>query len=157
MSIQGRCFDFSFAVNRNPPTPTFRVVESENELDIISSLFHISFDKKRFSRNELSVRIVGKVTLWGSYWRYGQEAGLERFNLGGTGRILDLVDGRYDVGDGVLAREGYSALDDSQSMLFEDDGFVSPHREVDRVNGYLFCYGPDYHGVMTCLYDTSGR
>ncbi|KAL6364662.1 hypothetical protein LRP88_00632 [Fusarium phalaenopsidis] len=144
----------TFAVNRNLPTPKFRVVESDNKLDIISSAFHLSYDKKRFSTNGLSASIVGKVTLWGSYWRYGQEQG---GNLGGTSRTLDLVDGRCDMGHGILSRQGYSALDDSDSMLFENDGFVSPRREGDRIDGYLFCYGPDYRGAMASFYAISGR
>ncbi|KAI8668529.1 Glycoside hydrolase, family 31 [Fusarium keratoplasticum] len=144
----------TLAVNRNLPTPKFRVVESDNKLDIISSAFHLSYDKKKFSTNGLSASIVGKVTLWGSYWRYGQD---QEGNLGGTSRTLDLVDGRCDMGRGILSRQGYSALDDSDSMLFENDGFVSPRREGDRVDGYLFCYGPDYRGAMASFYAISGR
>lgn len=143
----------TFAVNRKLSTPKFRVVESDNKLDIISPTFHLSYDKKRFSTNGLSASIAGKVTLWGSYWRYGQG---QQDNLGGTARTLDGVDGRCDMGDGILSRQGYSTIDDSDSMLFDGNGFVSPRREGDRIDGYLFCYGPDYRGAMAAFYAVSG-
>lgn len=144
----------SFAVNRNLPTPKFRIVESENKLEIISPIFHLSYDKKRFSTNGLSASIVGAVILWGSYWRYGQE---QEGNLGGTARTLDGVDGPCDMGHGILSRHGFSTLDDGESMLFEDKGFVSPRREGDRIDGYLFCHGSDYRGAMKSFYAISGR
>lgn len=143
----------TFAVNRDLPTPMYRVVDTDNKLDIISSTFHLTYDKKRFSTNGLSVSIVGKVVLWGSYWRYGQE---NKGNLGGTARTLDEVNGRCDMGSGILSRHGFSDLDDSDSMLF-DKGFVSPRRQGDRIDGYLFCYGPDYRGAMAAFYAISGR
>ncbi|KAF7562850.1 hypothetical protein G7046_g1266 [Stylonectria norvegica] len=144
----------TFAINRKfSERPKLRIVEKDDQLEIITPQFHLFYDKKRFSPNGLTVTLNQKVTLWGSEWRYGSEP--ER-NLGGTARTLDGVDGRCDMGTGVLSRVGFSTIDDSDSMLFDGKGFVAPRRSGDRVDGYLFFYGHDFKGAMKAFYDVSG-
>ncbi|KAK8016736.1 hypothetical protein PG993_014925 [Apiospora rasikravindrae] len=144
----------TFAINRKFPKPEFRVRDSETELSIITPSLHLTYDKKRFSPNGLGATFSAKMTDWGAEWRFGQEPGS---NLGGTARTLDGVDGRCDMGSGILCRDGYSVLDDSESMLFDGKGFVTPRRSGDRVDGYLFCYAYDFKGVMESFYAISGR
>ncbi|KAK8061613.1 hypothetical protein PG994_007979 [Apiospora phragmitis] len=126
----------TFAINRKFPTPVFQKVDSKAELSISTSSFRLTYDKKRFSPNGL-----------------GEPGG----NLGGTARTLDGVDGRCDMGAGILSRDGYSVLDDSKSMLFDGEGFVTPRRSGARIDGYLFCYDHDYKGAMEFFYAISGR
>ena len=78
-------------------------------------------------------------------------------NLGGTARTLDEVDGRCDMGEGVLSRVGYAVVDDSKSMLFEKNGWVAGRKPGDRVDGYLFGYGHDYKAAIKALYQLSGK
>ncbi|KXT03388.1 hypothetical protein AC578_3948 [Pseudocercospora eumusae] len=144
----------TFALWRRFPSPTFRVEETEHELQIITSSLHLTYDKERFSPNGLVVSFKAKLTDWGAEWRYGESSPQ---NLGGTARTLDDVDGRCDMGTGVLSRSGYSNLDDSDSMLFEENGFVTPRRKGDRVDGYLFAYDMDYKGAMESFYAISGH
>ena len=61
----------SFALNRKFLPPSFHIKDTEEHLEIISSSFHVSYDKKRFSSNGLHVTFPAKVTLWGAEWRYG--------------------------------------------------------------------------------------
>lgn len=129
----------TFAINRDFPVPEFQVLDRSEELEIINKHFHLSYDKKKFSPSGLLCSFSSKITLWGAQWRYGLEPDA-RENLGGTARTLDEVDGRCDVGSGVLSRYGYAALDDSESMLFDGQGFVAGRRPGDRVDGYLFCH-----------------
>ncbi|RYP10756.1 hypothetical protein DL764_000452 [Monosporascus ibericus] len=135
-----------FAINRKFPPPQFKVEGTENQLVIRSSSFYLTYDKQRFSPNGLHVNFAGKTTLWGAEWRYGGPP--DTRNLGGTTRTLDGVDGRCDVGSGILSKSGYADVDDSESMLFDGKGFVAPRRPSDRIDGYLFCYGQDYKAVM---------
>ncbi|PNY26304.1 Uncharacterized protein TCAP_03771 [Tolypocladium capitatum] len=143
----------AFAVNRNFPAPPFKVGDANGVLEIRTPSTHIVYDKKRFSPNGLTVSFSSKVTLWGAEWRYGQTPR----SLGGTARTLDEVDGRCDMGSGILSREGYSFLDDSDSMLFDAQGAGVPRRAGDRIDGYLFCYGHDYRGAMRAFYSISGH
>ncbi|KAK8071928.1 glycoside hydrolase [Apiospora saccharicola] len=144
----------TFAINRQFPKPEFRVRESEAELSIITPSLHLTYDKKRFSPNGLGATFTAKMTDWGAEWRFGEEP---TGNLGGTARTLDGVDGRCDMGAGIISRDGYSVLDDSESMLFDGQGFVTTRRPGDRIDGYLFCYGHDYQGAMASFYAISGR
>ncbi|KAK8851144.1 glycoside hydrolase family 31 protein [Apiospora arundinis] len=146
----------TFAINRKFPKPEFRVRDNgEDELSIITPSLHLTYNKKRFSLNGLGATFTAKMTDWGAEWRYGEEPG--EGNLGGTARTLDGADGRCDMGAGIISKDGYSALDDSDSMLFDGNGFVTPRRPGDRIDGYLFCYGYDYQGAMESFYAVSGR
>ena len=143
----------TFAINRNFPKPEFNVEDKGDQLDIITPSFHLTYNKQRFSPNGLVVTFSSKQTLWGAEWRYGNS--LEG-NLGGTARTIDNVDGRCDMGVGIISRAGYAALDDSDSMLFDGDGFVTTRQHGDRIDGYLFSYGHDFKGAMKSFYAISG-
>ncbi|KIW78486.1 hypothetical protein Z517_08323 [Fonsecaea pedrosoi CBS 271.37] len=148
----------TFAINREFPVPKFQVVDRPDELEIINDHFHLSYDKKRFSASGLLCSFSAKVTLWGAQWRFGAQPSHGRQeNLGGTARTLDEVDGRCDMGNGVLSRFGYAALDDTKSMLFDGQGFVAGRRPGDRIDGYLFCHGHDYKGAIRDFYAVSGK
>ncbi|KAF2105194.1 glycoside hydrolase [Lophiotrema nucula] len=144
----------TFAINRRFPRPEFRVEDTDDELNIITPSLHLTYDKKRFSPNGLVATFASKMTDWGSEWRYGEQLG---GNLGGTARTLDGVDGRCDMGSGIISKDGCSVLDDSDSMLFDGQGFVTPRRPGERYDGYLFCFGYDYKGAMESFYAISGR
>jgi alpha-glucosidase (family GH31 glycosyl hydrolase) len=107
-----------------------------------------------------------------SEWRYGQPT---RGNLGGTARTLDEVDGRCDLGTGVISevctpissyfvsrelrtdQSGVSVIDDSKSMLFTSDGFVAARtQDVGRSDIYIFGYGQDYREALNAYYTISG-
>ncbi|KAF7546320.1 hypothetical protein G7Z17_g8524 [Cylindrodendrum hubeiense] len=144
----------TFAINRKFPTPQFDVTDTGDQLTISTPSFRLTYDKKRFSANGLYVSFSAKTTLWGAEWRYG--ASPDHENLGGTARTLDGVNGRCNMGSGVLSRSGYACIDDSDSMLFDGDGFVAPRRSGDRIDGYLFSYGFDFQGGMKAYYAVSG-
>ncbi|KAL3418427.1 putative alpha-xylosidase [Phlyctema vagabunda] len=143
----------TFAINREFPVPDFHTIDNEDSLEIVTKYFHVSYDKKKFSTNGLIVGFNAKLTDWGAPWRYGSRAS----NLGGTARTLDEADGRIDMGDGILSREGFAAVDDSNSMLFDGQGFVAGRKHGDRVDGYLFTYGIEYKAAIKALYALSGK
>lgn len=143
----------TFALNRNFPAPEFTVVDTDDQLEIRTDAFHLTYNKDRFDSNGFVVSFCNKNTLWGADWRYGEVPQ----NLGGTARTLDEVDGRCDLEPGILSRAGYSVLDDSKSMLFEPDGFIAPRRPGDRIDGYLFSYGHDYARAMASFFAISGK
>lgn len=143
----------TFAINRDFAVPKFHVLDNA-DLEIITEYFHLSYNKKRFSPDGLTAHFNAKYTKWGYSWRFGTPAHL---NLGGTARTLDECDGRCDMGQGVLSKAGYAALDDSRSMLFDGQGFVAPRPAGDRVDGYLFCYGRDYKAAMKSFFAVSGK
>lgn len=132
-------------LNRNFPVPEFRVVEKPDSLEIITSKLHLVYDKKRFSKNGLSIDVNGNVSDWKSKWHFGESF----VNLKGTARTLDEADGAVALEDGILSHNGFSVLDDSKSLIIDEDGWVTP-REGNRVDTYFFGYGRDY---LECLKD----
>ncbi|EJU04346.1 hypothetical protein DACRYDRAFT_114691 [Dacryopinax primogenitus] len=147
----------TFAVRRKLPVPKFRVIgKGENsDLEILSSRFHLVYDKLPFSSSGLAVYVRGANLNRHSFWRYGVEPRAS-MTLFGTARTLDLVDGRCELGPGVCSRDGWAVIDDSKSMLFEPDGWVSGRKEGERVDGYVFAYGTDYKEAVKALYAISG-
>lgn len=132
-------------LNRNFPVPEFRVVEKPDSLEIITSKLYLVYDKKRFSKNGLSIDVNGNVSNWKSKWHFGESF----VNLKGTARTLDEADGAVALEDGILSHNGFSVLDDSKSLIIDEDGWVTP-REGNRIDTYFFGYGRDY---LECLKD----
>ena len=154
------CFEdraSTFALWRNFPKPAFRVEDKGNEVELRTPELSLTYNKQELSPNGFAVRFTAKLTTaaYGAEWRYGQSSAYK--NLGGTARTLDKVDGRCDMGLGILSRRGYANLDDTDSMLFDEDGFVTPRRPGKRVDGYIFAYGTDYKGAMESFYAISGH
>ena len=147
-----------FALNRRQPVPKYEVVETDDELQIITKRFHLVYAKSLncFSPNSLTVQVRGAIALWGTIWRYGHVADYTG-NLGGTARTLDEANGAIPLEDGVLSRRGYAHIDDSTSMLLRPDGWVEPRRPgPGRDDGYVFAYGLDYRAAMKTFFSVSG-
>lgn len=142
-----------FAIHRDLPVPEFRVEETEESLKIITSRFYLTYDKKEFSPSGLFLVLKGFFGNVATVWRYGQDDGR---NLGGTARTLDEVDGRTQVGPGVISRRGIATIDDSVSMLFDGKGFVAGRKPGNRIDGYIFAYGHSYREAIKALYAISG-
>lgn len=132
-------------IHRDFPVPDFRVVEKADSLEIITAHLHLTYNKQEFSKNGLSIQVKGKLSHYRSLWHFG-----EPFEtLKGTARTLDESNGPVPLENGLLSRNGFSIIDDSKSLLIEDDGWVTP-READAVDVYFLGYGREY---LTCLRD----
>jgi alpha-glucosidase (family GH31 glycosyl hydrolase) len=140
------------AVNRRLPVPEFRVKETATSLEIITRRFHLTYDKNAFSPSGLSAAVKGSYWEHSSVWHYGDE----NATLGGTARTLDEADGLVDMGHGIVSRKGYASIDDSRSMLFDENGWIATRKEGNRVDGYLFAYGHDYRAAVKAFYALSG-
>ena len=86
-----------------------------------------------------------------SAWAFGEEFE----TLGGTTSTLDNIDGRCALGDGVCSRNGFAVIDDSQSLLLEDDGWIGIRRE-GCCDHYFFGYGLNYKEAVRALYRLTG-
>ncbi|KAK4234956.1 glycoside hydrolase [Achaetomium macrosporum] len=137
----------TFALFRWFDAPHYRVVETKESLEIITEYFRLTYDKKAFSSAGLSVTVGQDV------WQYdGKSYG----DLGGTARTLDGAWGRVDLEPGVLSRKAYAVLDDSKSMLFDDDGWIAT-RHPGRIDGYVFAYNGDHKAAIRDFYRISGH
>ena len=101
-----------------------------------------------FSADTLSIRLLQEP---GACWHYGDEIS----DLGGTARTLDNVDGARPLDRGVCSRWGFSVLDDSNTLLLEDDGWIGVRREGTQ-DLYFFGFGYDYPAAVKALYQLTG-
>ncbi|KAF2679011.1 glycoside hydrolase family 31 protein [Lentithecium fluviatile CBS 122367] len=139
----------TFAINRKLAVPDFYVWDRGDLLEIVTKRFHVVYNKKKFSAEGFVIHLKGSVS---AKWTYGQEVS----NLGGTTRTLDGANGRRELGPGVLSREGIAVLKDTDSMLFESDGWIAPRRSGERSDEYVFMYGHDYRDAMRAYFAVSG-
>lgn len=58
----------TFTLFRNFPRPSFRVVDKEHQIEIITPLYHLTYDKQEFTPHGLLVRYTAKLTSFGAEW-----------------------------------------------------------------------------------------
>lgn len=76
-------------------------------------------------------------------------------NLKGTSRTLDITNGSVKFGDGIISRSGVAVLDDSDSLVFTQDGHIVPG-EIKEKDEYYFAYGHDYTKALHDYYALTG-
>ncbi|MBM6980199.1 MAG: alpha-glucosidase [Actinomyces succiniciruminis] len=151
------------------PVPDFEVRRSEDRVEIITEHLHLTYLPARgFSRSGLSVTLrTAVIGAHGGTWRYGDRWDPEeayRTNLGGTVRTLDTVDGATAVQPGLLSITGHSVIDDSGSLLIQEDEWVRPRPHSDAANTatgpdkdlYFFGYGQDYRSALRDFFALTG-
>src|SRR3954471_818822 len=141
----------TFALHRDLPVPDFEVIDGEGTLEIVTDRLRLTYDRGPFTPAGLSVQARGNISNHHSVWRYGEPVN----TLGGTTRTLNDVDGRIELDSGVVSAGGVTALDDSSSFLFEEDGWVSP-RDGGGIDLYVFSYGHDYQAALDAFFAVSG-
>lgn len=91
----------------------------------------------------------------GLIWHYGDK---NNSNLLGTVRTLDRVDGTVPLNPGLLSRTGWSLVDDSNSLVFNDDGWLATrnaHPEAKDL--YFFGYGKAFTECLVDFQKISGQ
>ena len=78
----------------------------------------------------------------------------EKGNLLGTARTLDMVNGATRLEKGILSRSGVAVLDDSDSLLLDEDGAIQPRPKCSDL--YFFAYGHDYRRCLRDFFALTG-
>ncbi|MBX0300540.1 glycoside hydrolase family 31 protein [Cryobacterium sp. 1639] len=138
-------------LSREFDLPQFRVIDHGSHLQIITAHLQLSYDKLPFTPNGLSVQVTGNLSDHKSMWRFGEPAA----DLGGTARTLDDIDGPVPLQPGLMSRHGFSVVDDSASLVFDDDGGLEP-RSGTGTDLYFFGYGRSYRDCLADFYALTG-
>lgn len=75
-------------------------------------------------------------------------------NLKGTRRTLDMTFGKVKLDDGIITQNGAYLLDDSNSMLLDNDGHFVKRQDGAR-DYYAFAYGKNYRETIRAFYKIS--
>ncbi len=140
------------AFYRDFPKADYRLIHTQDGIEIHTSRIQLIYNEKEFSPNGLSIQVKGNFSAYHSIWRYGEEI----HDLMGTARTLDEADGAVKLDHGILSYFGYSLIDDSRSQVLLEDGWVAP-RKKGICDLYFFGYGHDYKEALKDFYYLCGN
>lgn len=132
---------------RRQPVPQFEVRRNDRGVEIETSHLLLRYTENGRGFTPVSLSVTLKET--DVTWWYGDRI-WKSGDLKGTTRTLDEVDGWVNLESGLMARNGWAVVDDSRSLVFDDNGWIAPRTTPDNLDLYFFGYGHDYIG---CLQD----
>jgi alpha-glucosidase (family GH31 glycosyl hydrolase) len=159
-------------LNRHLPLPEFQQKKDGNGVLLKTAALNLTYAPargapERFSAENLSVSFLlnGKERVW--------RPGIDTSgNLMGTTRTLDGARGdqtKEPMGLGLISRDGWVLVDDSQRPLFDGDDFsfargeqsrwpwVAQRPRGDRQDWYFFGYGHRYEQALKDFILVAGR
>ena len=146
-----------FALFRDIPKTEFRLIRTEDGIEIHTSRIHLKYNEKEFSSFGLNIQVKGNLSVYHSIWRYGEENEPNYMTkLEGTARTLDGADGEIPLESGIIAATGFSILDDSKSQVLLEDGWIEPRKKGIQ-DIYFWGYGHDYKKALKDFYYLSGN
>lgn len=147
--------------SRSFPLPRFEVLRTERGIELTTDSLRLRYDERAPSTSGLAITLLaGATDVHYTTWRPGQEYPQTlpmRGNLGSTARTLDEIDGRIDVPPGILSTFGFGVLDDSESLILGQDGWIRPReRSEGSVDLYFFGYGRDFTAALRDYHALTG-
>ena len=144
------------AVIRDYPAVEFKVKEGKT-IEITTAKLKLKYKKGSgpFTADNLSISSL-KGVVPSFIWKPGM---VQENNLKGTYRTLDRYNGEIRSGttdekmpieDGLLATDGWTLIDDSQSYLFDNSDWpwVMERESLDNQDWYFMGYGHDYKQAL---------
>lgn len=130
--------------NRELPKVNFSKRINNEKLFIETDYLLLQYEKgHQFRSRYLSIFL--KET--GITWHFGDQ---DNLNLKGTYRTLDESNGKIDLENGLISLSGWSVVDDSKSLCFDTEGWISPRNRSEKyIDMYFFGYGNDYSSCIT--------
>ena len=148
------------ASERDYPEVDFKVRMKGKNVEISTSKMVLTY--KTGSGKLTSDNLEIKATDGFFTWKPGME---QKENLKGTFRTLDGLDGDFQTQtwvsdmkqgetrqfeDGLLAKDGWTLIDESDNLLFDDSewAWVTERPEGDCQDWYFMAYGHDYKAAL---------
>jgi len=139
--------------HRQTDLPKFSTRRDEDHITIEMEHLLLTYQIQDFGFYHRSLKIHQKET--GFTWEYGQP---NNTNLGGTVRTLDRINGITPLNPGLISRTGWALLDDSDSLVFNTEGWLEPRQgHPEAKDLYFFGYGHDYTACLVDFQELSGN
>jgi hypothetical protein len=138
--------------HRRQPVTEYEAAQDSKYLEIETSHLKLRCDltARDFTAESLSIQLKSS----GLVWHYGDK---DHDNLPGTTRTLDRVLGSTRLEPSLVSRRGWSLLDDSGSLVFNQSGWLEPRDAPPRSKDlYFFGYGHDFRGCLRAYGDLAG-
>ena len=137
---------------RDLKTPEFHSNEDSNYVVITTKYFKLTYIKGRsFLGGKADPAANLKVELLNTdrFWYYGHPE-VRNFGIPNS----SLAEGGLK-GKGLYSAEGMASIDDTNSLIFNEDGTASKNTEL-RVDTYLFMYNKDFEEALKDYYQITG-
>ena len=140
---------------RNFKKPEFYVRSDAKFLEIKTRYFTLLYQKEsKFSANpikptaNLQIDIHGTEKVW--YYKHPEV------------RNYMSPCGEFDKNDelakikGMYSTDGFTSIDDSNTLVFEEDGTLSERKNNSNIDIYVFIYGPLFYRCLNDYYKITG-
>lgn len=129
---------------RQQPVPAFSVTRDGTRIEIRTAQLRLSCQAGPGAFNPATLSV--DVAETGAIWTYGKQR--DRGNLLGTARTLDGADGYTRLEPGLMSRNGWAVVDDSKTLVFDENGWIAQRAHPENLDLYFFGYGHDYAGCL---------
>ena len=144
---------------RNHPSPDFTTSirtqihhgDRNKQLVLSTSELTLKFTiGKPLSSETLSIQFKSNGTIW----HFGDK---DPGNLGGTFRTLDNRNGQVNLEPGLISRSGWSVIDDTNTLVFNDDGWLEPRNAHPNAKDlYFFGFGDNFQDCINTYRKMTG-
>jgi len=143
-------------INRRLPVPNLAKTNFGSTLILTTDKLSLTYHSGNASFSSENLRVEFKLNGESVTWTPGLE---DKGNLQGTIRTLDGVKGSTPLGTGLISRDGWVLIDDTESPLFDNSDWpwVTPRPEGKRQDFYLFAYGHDYKQALLDFTRVAGK
>lgn len=138
-------------LNRDFGEVDYELIKKEDHLEIITDYFHLYYKYGPFSSSNLYIDVKYNFSNYHNRWHYGSVPE----TLKGTTRTLDFVDGAIELEEGIISKNGFALLDDSNSFLLDEKGDPVP-RKFKEIDLYFFAYGRNYLEALKDYFRLTG-
>jgi putative sterol carrier protein len=139
--------------HRAQPVPDFEVRRQDDRIQIETEHLELQYElgDAGFDPQTLSITLKGLNRTW----RYGDA---DLHNLGGTARTLDGAHGPIALGPGLVSRDGWAVVDDTDRLVLDERGWLGPREAAPGSQDlYFFGYGHDYAECLRDYYKVAGQ
>ncbi|MCU0646153.1 MAG: hypothetical protein MUC94_18080 [bacterium] len=143
-------------INRNLPATRYKKYFQQQWLIIETENLILKYKTARGEFNPENLLIQFDLNDEKKIWRPGD---MDDGNLFGTIRTLDEVKGATSLEPGILSRNGWAVIDDSERPLFDNSDWqwAISRPEGNRQDWYFFGYGHDYKKALHDFTRVAGK
>ena len=145
----------SRVIYRKFPKVDFQMSQTDTLLQITTPYFTLNYVKEKvFTGGKITPDSNLKITLsqTDKVWYYKHP---EARNFGGIGYSLDNFQGNLKFDKGLYSTDGFACLDDSDSLVINEDGSYSARLEKG-IDLYVFMYRKDFGLCLQDYYTLTG-
>lgn len=129
---------------RRQPVPNFTAQQDGQTLTITTDHLILTYHGGPFIAESLTISNLQSPNLQFT-WHFGD---CDPANLLGTTRTLDNVSGNTELEQGLISPTGWAVVDDSRTLVFTEDGWLTPRPDDAGLDVYFFGYGRAYHHAL---------